>query len=388
LSTPEHHDQVFAYYFYRLINRAENIHFLYNAEPDAIGGGEKSRYLLQLIYDLNVKIQENIFSFPVTTGRKNDIDITKEGIVKDLLFRYSNPENNKFLSPSALLTYLDCSLRFCLQYVFNIREPDDTKEEIDAVMLGNIVHRSLQILYLSVPENEIISSEIIAQLEKNYDTAVQTAITEVFFKNRKNEDLSGINLILQKVIKKYVKLVLEYDKKNASFNILSLEKKDYNISLPLDNENKHVIVSGYIDRIDIRNNNIRIIDYKTGIEDTQFSSIENLFLKENENRNKAAFQLLFYSLLFSEHNNSQFNILPQLYVVGKMAKSSYNASLLYKNEENKTVELSSFGVIRDEFMQNLRNLVSEIFNTELSFSQCQNTKICSYCPFKSMCKRV
>jgi len=48
LPTYEHHDGIFAYHFYRAIQRAKNIYLLYNALTDGMGKGEKSRFILQM----------------------------------------------------------------------------------------------------------------------------------------------------------------------------------------------------------------------------------------------------------------------------------------------------------------------------------------------------
>ena len=53
-------DTIYSYHFYRLLQRAKNIHLLYNTEPDVINGGEMSRFIRQLeienIHKINHKI--------------------------------------------------------------------------------------------------------------------------------------------------------------------------------------------------------------------------------------------------------------------------------------------------------------------------------------------
>ncbi len=43
---------VSAYHFYRLLQRAKEIHLVYNTEPDDLGGGEASRFIMQLEHEL------------------------------------------------------------------------------------------------------------------------------------------------------------------------------------------------------------------------------------------------------------------------------------------------------------------------------------------------
>ena len=51
LPTPEHHEGVYAYYFYRLIQRAKSVHMLYCSHADDKSTGEPSRYIYQLDYE-------------------------------------------------------------------------------------------------------------------------------------------------------------------------------------------------------------------------------------------------------------------------------------------------------------------------------------------------
>ena len=51
MTTIEHKNAVYAYYFYRLIQRAENITLLYNTSSDGLNRGEESRFMLQLLVE-------------------------------------------------------------------------------------------------------------------------------------------------------------------------------------------------------------------------------------------------------------------------------------------------------------------------------------------------
>ena len=51
MTTIEHKNAVYAYYFYRLIQRAENITLMYNTSSDGLNRGEWSRFMLQFLIE-------------------------------------------------------------------------------------------------------------------------------------------------------------------------------------------------------------------------------------------------------------------------------------------------------------------------------------------------
>ncbi|MCX6307265.1 MAG: PD-(D/E)XK nuclease family protein, partial [Bacteroidia bacterium] len=142
LTTMEHKDSIFAYYFFRLLQRATNISLVYNTANEGINRGEMSRFMLQLL---------------ITIQQKPEIpDILKKRYVlegaKPLSSTALNsfPESTKPLSPTALNSYLECPLRFYFQYVASLKEPDEVSEDIDGAMLGNFFHHSAEFIYTSI----------------------------------------------------------------------------------------------------------------------------------------------------------------------------------------------------------------------------------------------
>ncbi|MBN4049781.1 PD-(D/E)XK nuclease family protein, partial [Bacteroidales bacterium AH-315-N07] len=139
LSTYKHRESIFAYLFYRLIQDAENIYYVYNTEADDFGSGERSRFLTQLINELPVQnpettIQESLFAQPP----KLKVDAVEISILKDDLSINALKERaagNGF-SPSALNTYINCSLQYYFRYIAKIQESDEVSETIEADIFG------------------------------------------------------------------------------------------------------------------------------------------------------------------------------------------------------------------------------------------------------------
>ena len=134
LPTHEHRDAIYAYLFYRLLQRSENIWFYYNTEPDIIGNGEISRYVQQLLIELkdSLPIQQKVLHNPIHVNKPGEIEITKTPEVLKQLERFlvGQKDDAGKLSPSSLNDYLDCGLRFYLKHVASPFGPPRSFETI------------------------------------------------------------------------------------------------------------------------------------------------------------------------------------------------------------------------------------------------------------------
>jgi len=119
----EDHDAIYAYYFYRLLQRAENIFILYNSRADGLKSGEKSRYLYQLEYLSPLKPECKSLAFRISSSAPKEIIIKKTTDILKKLDEFTI-EGNKGLSPTAIITWLECRLRFYLSYIAGLREQD------------------------------------------------------------------------------------------------------------------------------------------------------------------------------------------------------------------------------------------------------------------------
>ncbi|MBU2650287.1 MAG: PD-(D/E)XK nuclease family protein, partial [Bacteroidetes bacterium] len=149
---------IFAYHFYRLLQRAQNVTITYLTEPDLLGGGSKSRFLEQILLELkgnsNTHIRHSVTEFPIDgLNQETIISIEKSGIIIDQLHSLGE----KGISPSALSTYIRCPLRFYYQYVLRIEDRIEGTESMDAALLGTLVHDTLYRLYYPL-QGKILNS--------------------------------------------------------------------------------------------------------------------------------------------------------------------------------------------------------------------------------------
>lgn len=385
LPTFEEQDAIYAYHFKRLLQRAENIHFTYDAEVSKDSSGERSRFILQQL--LKYEQQPNIsISEQQYTGKLRPVDLTEQVItipksatVLANMERYLvGAEQAKFLSPTSLTTYITCPLRFYFQYVLRIRETEDVEEDIDARNFGIVVHRVLELLYLPWLKQEITAGEI-KKLEKLVERKVQEVLKEEKIV-QENQSLVGKDVLTQRIMQRLVLKILQYDQEHAPLTITGLEREDlsYQISLP---EGKAVRLSGVVDRIDEKEGTMRIVDYKTGMVKLANASqlrkpvdeyIEGYFQDPDL---KSGFQGYFYGLLAKPIIAGEFQ-------VGILGMRQLNQGIQWL-QQGRTIRSE----LMEEFEIRLQSLVREIFDPGISFTQTEDVKRCGYCPYNRICNR-
>ena len=382
LPTVEHQDRIYAYYFYRLIQRAKNITLIYNTKTEGIRTGEMSRFLFQLKYLNYFQVKERNLSVIVNQQTRGEIVVQKSNVELDFLKKYYSPDRS-YLSPSGLNTYLNCSLRFYFRYIGGIKVPDKVTEEVDHLVFGNLLHMTMKILYEEF-KNRPLSAEEIKKLRKGEDkikSIIEASIKDEWLKSESDAELSGRNLIAKEILLRYVKQLLRVDEGIAPFTLRGLEDEyKSKIGIDISGSSVQVKIGGKVDRIDEIDGIYRIIDYKTGSVKKAFSSIESLFTKEEDNRNNEAFQTLLYCWLFDKSDLTQ--IIPGLYDIKGMNESKFSPEFKMAKKE-----LLDFNEVKNEFEIHLRKLIEDIFDPNIAFTQTQNQKICENCDFINICKR-
>lgn len=384
LPTPEHQDAVFAYYFYRLLQRSQKIRILYVSGIKGMNGGEMSRFLYQIKYESGLKIRESNFQNRISTQNPQVIRIEKNEEIMQILYEYTqSPE--KTISPSALNTYLECPLRFYFKYIAGIEEKEEIAEELDHRLLGNIFHECSQSLYATITD-PWITVEAIDSLLRN-DKLIEEHILQSYLKvyDAKISRLidSGSNELILNVIKKYLREMFTYDKQVCPFRILAMESRFYvPVRIETEQQPLQVYVGGYIDRVDQDREGIRIIDYKTGADNTNFKTIESVFDSENPTRNKAAFQTMLYCLMYDHVHPSDTPLIPGIYSTKLLFGKNYNFHLKCDKDY-----ICNFRNFENTFTDSLRHLLQGLFSPAQPFCQTSNDKKCRNCNYAEICRR-
>jgi hypothetical protein len=399
----EHYDAMYAYYFYRLLQRAGNIYLFYNTENSSNLSGEMSRFLYQLKYEGAYKIEERILSNKIRTTPPQPIEVKKTPEVQAALSKFliGNKRNKTTrLTPTALNAYLDCQLRFYFRHVADLVESSEVMEEVDASVFGNLLHKAMELLYQALVERKK-SSIVEAKDFEWLQTEVAKTISDAF-KDHYNIDIAdskpfhyeGRNVVVRAIIEKLVTKVLELDKAYAPFEILGLEanaKEGYKVDLDvcINGVPEKVGLKGTIDRIDFKRGLVRVLDYKTGKDTARFESIHSLFDREDKNRNKAAMQTLFYGMLYlGKVQHSLNEVTVGLISTREIFNPNAGFQLKMRNEAINSYEIvGDINPLIPDFKVELTNLMEEIFDTEHSFTQTHDLKKCSICAYNGICHR-
>ena len=170
--------------------------------------------------------------------------------------------------------------------------------------------------------------------------------------------------------------------KYTPFTYLESEKNCY---ASLNTKYGDVKIKGFIDRIDKKDDVIRLIDYKTGRGDPKFKNWNSLFdyHQKPENQANSILQLLLYGLLYNDEAKNR-QLMPSLIFTQKV----FNDKFTYKIRHiDKKTDILNYSDVEDEFIPLLKSRIEDIFNPELPFFQTNEPESCKYCDFKVICKR-
>lgn len=396
LPVVDHQDAMYSYIFYRLVQRAKNIYFIYNSTEGTGKSGEVSRFVRQLEHETNLSISHKTISTDVNVEDPHIITVPKNDRILDSLYRFTSKKRfKKRFTPTALSTYLDCRLRFYFKYVLELYEIEEISEDVDPMVFGNILHDVMEQLYL--PHDRDGNREVSAPDIKKLESRVAVEITKAFAKQFGSVEgqfiFEGQNILAKEIIHKMVLKVLEYDNKRAPFKILGVEaddKKGYvlNSNIEVGDSTVEVGMKGIIDRIEQKNEQIRIVDYKTGKDAKNFPDVLSLFDRENKSRNKAVFQTFFYAILYLESPTGHANLPIQASLFNIRELFDVNFSPLIQKKTGRTSEdVRDIRPFLSDFKTALNSLLSEIFSPEEAFSQTEDVAKCRYCPYAGICNR-
>ena len=385
LPTYEHQDSVWAYHFYRLIERASHVSLLYDTRSNGLQTGEVSRFVHQLHYHYEVPMRDKLVVYNVSSSKTPPLAVPKREDIMRRLDAYRKG-GSKAISASAINTYLDCPLKFYFSVVEGIREEEEVSETIESDVFGSILHKVMEELYKPF-QGKMVTVDLLKAIRK--DTALLTgaiarAFASEFFKTEVVRSLTGQNYLIGEMIRKYVEKILERDGKLTPFVYIESERKINGlISL---SDHSEIRLKGFIDRVDEVLDAIRIIDYKSGSGTTTFSSIESLFNKEEKDRAKAVMQVFMYCWMYAHlTENKGKTIQPGIYYVRSLFADPFDPSVYHHIERGKSEKVEDFSGYAQAFEEGLRGCLDEIFNPEIPFTQTPTGKACSYCPFKGIC---
>ncbi len=388
LPTTEHQDAMYAYLFYRMLQRAENVFLFYNTETDQLGQGEKSRYLQQLIFESGLKMEAQVLHNPLQPLAVQPIIIEKTAEVQQAIMKL-NEGNTYFkgISPSALSAYLDCRLRFYFRYIAGVKEPKEVEAELGARELGNFLHKVMEKFYKNLAQrkrNKSVEAGDFADAAQVVDKLMDEVFSTAYnMEPGKKVEYEGQSVIIQRLVRNFAMRILEQDKELAPFIMEAVEQDGLLHRVKISHAPGYAVLGGKIDRVDRKEDVLRIVDYKTGSDKLDFENVASLFDRNNKKRAKAVFQTLLYAFLYETNFSSKD--------VNQVITGIMNRELLFSNAEFGLVmnkeRVQNVLPLMEEFKMHLTQLLEEIFNPEVTFNQTPEIKTCEFCPYKGICYR-
>lgn len=394
LNTESEAEAAYTYYFYRLITGASNVKLLYDNRSASLGAGEVSRFVSQLRY-LHGQGHNLVFSTLELPSDSNDsrvITITKDAAVMALLDEFK-PGGNRYISASALKTYLTCPLKFYLKEVRRLSTDDDVKPYINAADYGTVVHSVMEHLYKPFEGKAVTAGVIDDMLHTNgmIMDAVQKQMSDFLNRdrirrNKKPRELNTESKILCRVIHHFVTNVLAKERDtycNPSFTYICAEHTVKSPPAWKISDSLSINFKMKIDRIDsIAPGHLRFIDYKTGADAVKAGSIDSLF---TDSSCSAIFQLLLYCEAYGAMADNSAKIMPVVYNFTDITANGVLGPVTVGKES-----LDDYRTVSDRFMPLLRSRLEDLFNPDIPFGQCVLNRFngpCKHCAFADLCGR-
>lgn len=370
LPTYEYQDAVWAYYFYRLIQRAKRVWMVVDSRAEDLHGGEESRYIKQLELHFKFPVRRWDYGCRISTA-KTDAPIEKTQ--EDLKLMRQRP-----LSATALQNYLYCPAKFYFSFVRKFRKKDEVDESIDAGKVGNIYHKSMELLYRKGGGK--LSAKYLGSIG---DGDIKQLVRERLMEEMRCFEVRGKNLIYEDIVCRYVRRTVDYDlglmKENGvpHISIIGLEK---GMEMTVEGWKFY----GIMDRIDsVVPGCIRIVDYKTGsvkedemavTDDNAEAVVGKLFGEKNKDRPKIALQLYLYDRFCKDIACNGETVVNCI----------YQTTSLFTSEPLETVVSKRFSELIEP---ELSRLLKEIGDPDIPFRRCNDPDTCKYCDFKTLCGR-
>ncbi len=370
---------VTSYHFFRLLQSAGQVALIYNSEPDVLGGGEVSRFVLQIENELKLLNPQLMFRKKMvyvplkTVSLKQTTQAVKE---PDILKQLQELAQYGF-SPSALNTYVRCPLQFYFRYVARVEVPDIPEVSVQSTTFGSVVHGVLEAFYQPFVGKYIDPDLLYGNVKKNLEGLLQQKFLEIYGNNDFN---SGRNVLIYNVAKRYVERFIKNDVQNLRKEPRILIGTEQKVRAALSLSDADIYIKGTIDRMDKteQGNAIRIIDYKTGSVETRelrINSWEELTEKPDYGK---ALQVTAYAWAYQKQTGESLLLLPGIISL-KKADGKFLPVVFPEGEEQKDV--------LNQAENALHQLTSEILDAEMPFVQTQVADICKTCDFKNLCNR-
>lgn len=398
MTSIEQKNALFAYYFYRLVQRAEDVTLVFNSSCDSqTTDGQMSRYMLQmLVENKNFEINKYDIQDTVSSISADTWTVEKDDeIVQKIVDRFSSSEE-KALSPSAINVYFECPLKFYFKYGLGLKETNADDEAVSPTDMGTIFHAVMEEIYTQLTKDgPSVSPDALMSLDNALIYSFIDRFINIHYYKIQDEAsfkpvsrFHGHLLVARDLLFEFVKKQIAIDSKLKDLvYIASEERVVVPIEVDVNGTMKQIYVGGIVDRQDtVEGGKRRIVDYKTGGElPSPIKSLDDLFLYTNRKKVHYPLQILIYSSLI--HKVKNVDIAPVLNFVNQKT-DEVECKLAFGESKKKSSAILVDDKFCDEFDEKLKNALSEIFNKEIPFKQTEEPdNFCEFCSFVQLCRK-
>ena len=401
MSTIEQQEAIVSFNFYRLLNRAVNVSLIYDSSAQKLGSSEPSRYINQLekIYGLqpeHVEVDVKIkTSAPIAISVPNDLGL-RERYTGDV-----ESGDGRYLSASAINKFINCPLQYYMHYVQELNDDNELSDFMDYGTFGTIIHDTLSECYDSPQVKErggLIDRQYLEFFKKSkLEAVVVRNIKKTYLHvpeerlDDSTQPLSGEAFMLIDTIKSYMGFVLDYDMElignQGAFTVLECEQTHKMPQMEVGGESFNFTYKP--DRIDrLSNGTVRIVDYKTGKDETGFSKLDDLFKRDMDKRRKAILQLFLYSYAYLKEFPEVKSVMPVIYKLSSMKDSGVMLKTA-RGVAGAQYVFSMDDPVAQEFITLMGETVGSIYDDDfVQVPENPKSGCCNYCRFIDFCRRT
>lgn len=340
LPTYEYQDAVWAYYFYRMIQRPAKVWMILDSRSDGLNSGEESRYIKQLKYHFRLPVISR-YASSAPERASQDIVIEKTPQIMEKL--HSRP-----ISASAIENYKDCPLKFYYSFIEALSNEDEVNETMDGGMIGNVFHHTMEDLFKAVPSHNV-TLKVLEDMRSDKQGIMEKVRANIC-RELKCDELRGREIVFARIIRNNIVRVLDWDiellKQSGHDHFTATAEKT------LYSRIGNFELKGRLDRLDLfPDGRLRIVDYKTGKPD----------------KNKFAIQLYIYTLLVKNPDVSTYIYSTRSFAGGLPQPQNLNQEAL------------------DAVAEEIDDALKEMDNPQVPFRACEGDKSCAFCDFSKIC---
>jgi len=401
-------DQVYAYHFFRLLQRAENVMLIYNNASD-VTLAEKSRFIAQLEYEVKSQQLENVIhitqkslDFNLSLPARTPFSIPKKPEVMERLSQFT-------FSASSLQTYIACPLKFYFQHLMKIREERMLSDRLEAYELGTVIHALFKSALDEIMQEDD-SARFNSILQKHIDS-LDTDICEEICKLQGRESLRqsdlehGYWLINRKIIEETVLHYLEKAKEELPAalpwrifaNEMKVDIRNYPVRSADGAQEWLVKMTGSLDRVQKNGREVMILDYKTGKVEASHLRVSVKKAEENspvavsaaldkiftDSKYDKLFQLVMYMLMY-DHFSKEKPTAVQAGIISTREVNMNHADYIFQSSLFRDSNLLNF---KELLSEKLNMLLCKIYDETLPFSQTEDEDKCKMCDYLHLCGR-